>query len=1183
MAITYTNIGTLTGNPLASTTGTITASSGVPAGSVIVVCVDSAVTVTSVTDAASNFYKSYKVAGNQGSGYIFWSYTGNALSIGANITITVSASTPKDIVAAAFYLTGASTAVDPFDATVSNGVFQVGGSTGPFTVASSAPWVSGTMLISWLGTVTAANATGTISTASTGWTIQQQVDQFDATSTLHYTLGIASKVVSAADSLTLNNVPNNGNGNNISFQIFGFSPVYTGISVPQLLGLAATGAAQSSTTMTIANGGAPAHSTIIVVAGSGTTTLNISDSVGNTYRVANPTLATSGAPSGRRIFYAYNSIALPTSSTITLTYTSSEDITGLAYYIETGLSITNDPFDPTQVVSLGSSSASPTISTTVAPWATPSLLVGAAFTIRPQANVGGTISLPSGWSAPFFPLGQNVGWASAFSTLVTSGDSIYAAFKQTSSTETWNPSGFSAGGETLLIHGFNPPYVGPSPLRFVGANANTAASISVSIAQAIPTGSLIVVVSGTDGTISSVSDSVTNTYVAVTVGSGGISKIFYCLNCTSLTTAQTITVSFSPSNAQHAVYAGFATGAGLYDTSYANVGSGSQTSATPTITASATTAKSNELGIAFFSELLSGAHQSPNWVMPSGWTAMTNPSFGNIAWTYNSGQGGGDSIGIAYKRTSAQDTFSPTSMQSGSTKQFGLVAFEAPGAIFSDSNTEAASATDSPSSIVSFTASNTESASATDSEDAQRSFGLSDTEGASAGDGVSSAVTYVASVSESSPISDSRNAVVVWNVRETGNLAESGNAILHPGNVGEETIIVSDSADSSHNIYNVRTSETANLADHPSVTIHGRQVTDILTIRDNTDIRVTFRASVNDSNPLNDHLGPIVITAHAFESISITDTLDGERVTSVDIESASLIDIVSAIASYHLHVDEVASLFDTTDATSTTLKTVESASATNIQDSVVIYPVHVFETITFSEDIEFDWNRRGAVDTISVIDAYHVSVRYAPIFVFEDTSPFSDNQQDANAHDRPVLTESLTVTDFADFQRAPAGSDHVFPVDATDVVAIYNVTAADHISIIDAYGVEQIGAENEHITVSETMDGVVAYNDFENILLTEIIDAVIIPAPRGGMIVPQIRYRSIHDVLTDREIDSDPTMMTDRNPLIYNPPRGQKPKRPPRQSPLQRGPNLTPNLRYISVHDVLTGRHKNSDPTDKDK
>jgi hypothetical protein len=73
--------------------------------------------------------------------------------------------------------------------------------------------------------------------------------------------------------------------------------------------------------------------------------------------------------------------------------------------------------------------------------------------------------------------------------------------------------------------------------------------------------------------------------------------------------------------------------------------------------------------------------------------------------------------------------------------------------------------------------------------------------------------------------------------------------------------------------------------------------------------------------------------------------------------------------------------------------------------------------------------------------------------------------------------------------------------------------------------------------------------------------------------------------LTPRQDTSDPTNTLDRGPQPpLLPVREIRKKVIKRSPPLEPQINPTPNLRYVSVHDVLTSREDNSDPTDsKDK
>lgn len=87
------------------------------------------------------------------------------------------------------------------------------------------------------------------------------------------------------------------------------------------------------------------------------------------------------------------------------------------------------------------------------------------------------------------------------------------------------------------------------------------------------------------------------------------------------------------------------------------------------------------------------------------------------------------------------------------------------------------------------------------------------------------------------------------------------------------------------------------------------------------------------------------------------------------------------------------------------------------------------------------------------------------------------------------------------------------------------------------------------------------------------------------VMVKWLKYISIHDVLTFRGDVSDPTNSEDRG---AQPP--GLPIRTSRRRVVKRDPpfptpvNLNPNLRYVSIHDVLTDRQDNSDPTEsKDK
>lgn len=78
-----------------------------------------------------------------------------------------------------------------------------------------------------------------------------------------------------------------------------------------------------------------------------------------------------------------------------------------------------------------------------------------------------------------------------------------------------------------------------------------------------------------------------------------------------------------------------------------------------------------------------------------------------------------------------------------------------------------------------------------------------------------------------------------------------------------------------------------------------------------------------------------------------------------------------------------------------------------------------------------------------------------------------------------------------------------------------------------------------------------------------------------------LKFVSIHDVLTPRADRSDPTNAVDRGvqpaPLPLQQQKNQTPTKPPRG----RAVPAAPNLRFVSIHDVLTPRDQNSDPTNK--
>lgn len=1126
------NIGTVTGNPAASSPATITVSgSGVPAHSIIVVCSDSAIAATGVTDTAGNVYKFSQIGGNQGNAYIFWSYTGNALVSGNQISIALVASTPKDIAAQAYYITGGMTAADPFDSTVFNSTVQFGGA-GPVTLSSFAPWVPNTMLFGVMVTKCVATGAGTVTTSSPGWTIQNQTTSFDATSTLQYTVALATKVSSAADSLTLSGMPTNGNGSNNSFAIFGFSPAYTGITVPQLLISDASGQNQNSQVITTTKS-VPAGSTLIVVASAGSgSTMTISDTVGNTYT---KTTIPSGGIANKQLWYTPNCIAMPAGTVVTFVYTS--DINILFYYIEAGISSIIDPFDPTQQV--GSTSS---ISTTAIPWATPSLLVGAAWAVRPGLGTsGGTPVSPAGWSGTFPGTGDAL---SEWNNFTTTGSNLFVRFKTTSGTETWNPTGYTSG-QYNSIFGFNSPYTGISPLRAAGtvsANAGSGSNTLVISSVTIPAGALIMVVAGSNATVASIADSASNSYTTVSINSGF--KLFYSNHCNALSSG-TITITYtSGTTASEVVWAGYATGAGSYDSPYFHTVSTS--GATPSVIASAVPIQAKELALAFFEENLSPAIQSATWTMPAGWTKAYTGGQANPIVNYNSGFGSGASIGIGFKQTSVQDTFSPTGMTTA-TRPMALAAFQPAGNIFSDSVNESGALTDVVNATANLHVSRTESGALSDAPerhfitnvnvneagalaDTEERFGIfhmsvtdhgtftdtpsaianlhiPHTENMTAADTANGGFVYQLSTTENVSLSDTDNAILAYTVNEHNTLADSTNAIIHPGNVLEDAIDIEDTADVGISVYRPAIFEIANLLDHVSSTVIGRPVVETIVIRDRVDVRAIYHATLNETIPLSDHIGPEQIMTSQIEPITLSEDIQGSVVGYFPIENAPLIDAIQAIANYHVGWTDLIVLTDAVDATSTTLSGNEIGNLHETSFTHVDYVVSVLEQLTFVEDIDSTWNRRNTVETISIVDFSDTAIFYTPFHVAEDLSETVDSQQDALSFARPHTDETIIILDDGDFRPIPENRESMVPSDDNDATTIYAAS-------IDENTLVPEDDSDATITFAVTVAEIINIQDREQGTVFYWHP----PKKRG------VELKSVHDVLTSRDSLSDPTM-----------------------------------------------------------
>jgi hypothetical protein len=639
----------------------------------------------------------------------------------------------------------------------------------------------------------------------------------------------------------------------------------------------------------------------------------------------------------------------------------------------------------------------------------------------------------------------------------------------------------------------------------LGTNtSNNGSSVSLT-GTAIPVGSLIVIFCNTDGIQGGISDSVSNTYTTLSLT--GSAKIFYCWNCKALTVSQTITVFAASDACISGIYAtGINNTSNPYDSGFTAT-AGSNNTRFPTVTSVRAPTAAGSLVFGVYETILSPALQSEFITNPGGWSNL--PAVVN---EYDFGQGGGSMIGGGYIVTSSQTTYAPT-LSNAASGSIGIYAF-APPTTFATSITETGSAADSPSAQFRASGSLTETGTATDSPSAE----------------------------------------LIYNVLETGTLADSDNAVLMPGNTLTETGDLASAQDTFDDVYVPFITEAGNATDTVVEHTLGSGV-------------ITEAGSASDTWNSHVHFGPTL--DEAGTAIDDPNTTDDIFFVSVS-EAVSTTDTTDSTPGFH-EVDETIVVSDASDAqTAYNPVFVEAGDAQDATDVVRF-------------DVSF-------VEAGDALDAYTVGVDYLYIMV-----------ETGDAEDSPSLIPPYSTFEIA-LLVDEFGEQTNFHVNVADFITTAD-TEDGFISGHEGSGINVgVGETGELIdlpdggflltaSVNETghlfdfsSDPIVTYNvDILEIgYAGDSLSAGKIPASRNAEIVPKVRLVSIHDVFTRRDPNSDPTGMYETNPFLRRPTPYPKPEPPTPESGVdvllkERKPKR--NLKLMSIHDVLTRRAKNSDPT----
>jgi len=202
MAIAVTNIGT--GAAIALGVSAAVGAGGVPAGTLIVVCVqDTTVGAAtgSVADTAGNTYtlitsKSPNNSTTNGAAQMFYAWNSLALSSGDSITYTGTDATRSKSISAA-YATGIQASSDPL---IAASVNTATGTSQTLSVTSGSPGVAGALFVAFVGRNNPTSATFTQDTAD-GWSNPPN-DAHEGSGSPHSAVNCGSQVNAANSTLT---------------------------------------------------------------------------------------------------------------------------------------------------------------------------------------------------------------------------------------------------------------------------------------------------------------------------------------------------------------------------------------------------------------------------------------------------------------------------------------------------------------------------------------------------------------------------------------------------------------------------------------------------------------------------------------------------------------------------------------------------------------------------------------------------------------------------------------------------------------------------------------------------------------------------------------------------------------------------------------------------------------------
>jgi hypothetical protein len=408
VSITTTNIGT--GSSVAGVATTvITTTAAVPAGNLIVLCVEEGTGSGSggtVTDSAGNTWaRCTSSSGSSGFGFVAMYYAFNCIALPSGGTITYTKqNSSQQAATSAMYATGIENRFNPYVDAMSNSAGG-GSGTSPST-QSKAPTAEAGML--FVGSAS-YNGISPTWTQSSGWSNNPAPNN---------PLECGSIINSGTGQETYNPTSNNSGTNCIG--IAAFRPLVN----PHLAQLAQSGNGGGPTTQAITTGVAvPAGSLIVVAVVEHNNVIggSITDTAGNTYTRIVAEEFNSTQEFGA-IFYAWNCLALTATGTITYTCQSAASARCMTACFAVGIVNNNDPHESSVDAMTTGTSTTPSV-TSGTPTQASTLLIGATYI----SATGIGFTLPSGWStaAPVSNGGTLVGLQLSFEVLTAIAATTY--------------------------------------------------------------------------------------------------------------------------------------------------------------------------------------------------------------------------------------------------------------------------------------------------------------------------------------------------------------------------------------------------------------------------------------------------------------------------------------------------------------------------------------------------------------------------------------------------------------------------------------------------------------------------------------------------------------------------------------------------------------------------------------